>query len=785
MPRSVLITQCLQNDFVAPLMAHDPLPNRLHVGAEEARRLLGVEPARGPLAQCMAWARAQSDVSILHIRDWHDAADPAQQAHLERFGLHCLQGTPGAQLVLGLEEGIRGDEQLINCQILNDFEGTDLGSQLDALRAQSEDGALRVAVIGVWTEAKVTFLLYDLLTRAGVEELATCSALTASASRAQHFNALEQLGKILGVQVFDSVGDLGAWLAPGAETLRTPAHMRRETGLKVEGAQLEGTDREIVEFLYRDSARVALDSLSGGFSGAAVYRAQSWDALGHAQSPSVLKLGPRALIGKERASFERVEAILGNDAPSVRGFVDLGERAGLKYAYASMGRGQVRTFKGLYESGAAQETIDAVLREVFGEILERFTGAAQYERLDLLDYYTFAPRYADAVRGQVAAVVGEEAARADRLRFAGGLEVMNVADFYGSELERLEGRGAEAHFVSYVHGDLNGANILIDGRENVWLIDFFHAHRGHVLRDVAKLESDLQYIFTPLEDEDALEEALRMTQALRAVEDLRAPLGAPPAGVRRPQLVRAWETIRVLREIVARLCRTDRHPAQLSVALLRYASHTLTFDESSPLQKRWALAAAGGHAQDVVRASKRDRRLRVDWIEASKARDVDGSALAGRLGLTICPGRRDRGRDLEEDVRALRDDGVGLVVNLVTQPELDWVGVEEPQQAMLAGGIGAFIHEPIRDQDVPSMAQAMALVDQIVVAQRSGQHVMVHCMGGLGRSGTIVACALTRGGLSAADAIAAVRVARGPRAVENSRQEEFVQRFIDQMAARG
>lgn len=99
-----------------------------------------------------------------------------------------------------------------------------------------------------------------------------------------------------------------------------------------------------------------------------MYRVQSWDALGHAQSPSVLKLGPRALIGKERASFERVELILGNDAPSVRGFVDLGERAGLKYAYASMGRGEVRTFKALYAS-APQETINAVLHEVFGEIL--------------------------------------------------------------------------------------------------------------------------------------------------------------------------------------------------------------------------------------------------------------------------------------------------------------------------------------------------------------------------------------------------------------------------------
>jgi len=31
----------------------------------------------------------------------------------------------------------------------------------------------------VWTELKVLFLLYDLKTRAGIKNLATCSALTA------------------------------------------------------------------------------------------------------------------------------------------------------------------------------------------------------------------------------------------------------------------------------------------------------------------------------------------------------------------------------------------------------------------------------------------------------------------------------------------------------------------------------------------------------------------------------------------------------------------------------
>ena len=69
----------------------------------------------------------------------------------------------------------------------------------------------------------MSFLLYDLKTRLGIDELATCSALTASASRAQHFNALAQLEKILGVPCFDSPAEFVDWLRPGAE-LDLPHH---------------------------------------------------------------------------------------------------------------------------------------------------------------------------------------------------------------------------------------------------------------------------------------------------------------------------------------------------------------------------------------------------------------------------------------------------------------------------------------------------------------------------------------------------------------------------------
>ena len=106
MARSVLITQCIQRDFVDPVRAFDPLPNRLHVGHAEAERLLGLDPSAGPLMQLMRWARLQApeDLSIVHIRDWHDPADPRQQAHLRRFGPHCLRGTRGAAFAFDAED---------------------------------------------------------------------------------------------------------------------------------------------------------------------------------------------------------------------------------------------------------------------------------------------------------------------------------------------------------------------------------------------------------------------------------------------------------------------------------------------------------------------------------------------------------------------------------------------------------------------------------------------------------------------------------------------------------
>ncbi len=479
-------------------------------------------------------------------------------------------------------------------------------------------------------------------------------------------------------------------------------------------------------------------------------------------------------MAQERVAFERVEAVLGNNAPRVRGFVDLGDRAGLKYSYAAMGQGRVRTLRSMFAAGLPTGQLVAVVRAAFEEVLGPLYAAAQYERLPLFEYYGFSAALAPVVREAVASV--EPGANREVLEFLDGWRLPNVVGFYEDFLLRRPPRENDHHYVSYVHGDLNAANILVDAHDNVWVIDFFHSAPGHVLKDLAKFENDLLYLLTPLADPGDLAEALTLTRALQSVVDLRAPLQGPPDGVRSPHLVRAWQVLGALRGIGAQLCHNDRRPVQLQVALLRYAVQTLGFEESSLLQRKWALASACSLAEQIVETIEADQTLRVDWIDTELL-------SPGRLGITVCPGRRDRGRDLGADVARLRAEGADRVLCLLTDPELLWAGVAELGARLEAAGID-YRRLPVPDQGTPNVEDARVLADWCQTATARGKRVVVTSMGGLGRSGTVAACILVKAGAPPDAAIAAVRAARGPRAIETVGQEDFVATFAAEEACR-
>ena len=83
----------------------------------------------------------------------------------------------------------------------------------------------------------------------------------------------------------------------------------------------------------------------------------------------------------------------------------------------------------------------------------------------------------------------------------------------------------------------------------------------------------------------------------------------------------------------------------------------------------------------------------------------------GRVGLTLCPGKKDPhspsgaawDRDLDIDLDAVAEWGAALVLTLVEQHELEYLEVPDLGDRVLARAID-WLHLPIRDVTVPSSA---------------------------------------------------------------------------------
>jgi protein-tyrosine phosphatase len=178
--------------------------------------------------------------------------------------------------------------------------------------------------------------------------------------------------------------------------------------------------------------------------------------------------------------------------------------------------------------------------------------------------------------------------------------------------------------------------------------------------------------------------------------------------------------------------------------------------------------------------------LRIDWFDPAEL----GDGLPGRLGLTFLPGKngasirypgRAYRRNTAADLAALRAAGVVRLVLLVDDDELARWGDPQIIELGRAAGVDVRRH-PLTDGAPPASHEAMVAILADVDDARSRGDVAVACMGGVGRSGTVAACALVRGGRSAGDAIDRVREVRHPTAVETEAQQRFVGSYAERVA---
>jgi protein-tyrosine phosphatase len=169
-----------------------------------------------------------------------------------------------------------------------------------------------------------------------------------------------------------------------------------------------------------------------------------------------------------------------------------------------------------------------------------------------------------------------------------------------------------------------------------------------------------------------------------------------------------------------------------------------------------------------------DAPLRIDVIVLPGTR--------GQIGMTFCPGKKDRGisgvtwdRDLDVDLDVIEHWGTEAVVTLLEDFEMEMLHITTLPALLLKRGI-EWHHLPIRDVDIPdSLFEEKWLESgqRLRKILSCGGKILLHCRGGIGRTGTIAARLLVESGFEPAEAIARVRRAR-PGTIETTAQERYV-----------
>ena len=120
---------------------------------------------------------------------------------------------------------------------------------------------------------------------------------------------------------------------------------------------------------------------------------------------------------------------------------------------------------------------------------------------------------------------------------------------------------------------------------------------------------------------------------------------------------------------------------------------------------------------------------------------------------------------VEYDLQLLARVGITTLITL-TETDLEQAPLKEAGLCNL--------HLPIYDRGAPSMRQIYMLLHRMLRLVEQGDVLAVHCLAGLGRTGTVLAAWMIKeGGLSAEEAIRRLRLLQ-PGFIQSQEQEEFL-----------
>jgi uncharacterized protein associated with vWA-MoxR-VMAP ternary system len=171
-----------------------------------------------------------------------------------------------------------------------------------------------------------------------------------------------------------------------------------------------------------------------------------------------------------------------------------------------------------------------------------------------------------------------------------GIDLPNPYHFLQYEFSRRKEQ-SRLWYTSICHGDLNLQNILLDERENIYVIDFSETRPRNIVSDLARLEPIVKFELIQVDDAAALRQLLEFERGLVACTNLQE---LPPFTYTGsdPSVRKAYEVIRLLRHHAdtVTIFETDIVPYWLAV--LEWTLPVIVYVQMSDWQKKYAAYSA-------------------------------------------------------------------------------------------------------------------------------------------------------------------------------------------------
>jgi ADP-ribose diphosphatase len=571
----IIIADGLTNEFLSPEVQFRN--RKVNIGAHEISRLMGsgAEYGSGPLPTFLSQTRADqvgsTERALLLLRDLDEEASG------DGMGSGSADFVEPIQALLPVADVIaarRGEVPVTAfCQAIARVSGS------DPLTGKTAGRGIRFLLVGCHSDKRVLSLAMFLHNVLGFKDVAICSHLVGSPIREAHLASLLHSFPSCGVRVFLDLAQAARYIgfdtAPFSEFSCNPCRI-----MPMEVRRALGPERrKIIEFLCMHWTRADLNPLQGGYTGSLLFLANGWKGRSRTE-PMVLKVDNYAQMRREIEGYQEVKDLFGKNVPTFTFPVTLGDSTGVGMELAAM-EGRPETLQDSFESAEGEDSTGRFMRrldkalELVAEKLYRNTRVSSwvvpYRRFDL-----HTRQQLDWLRENAGHIMEYIARSKIKETPLPPHSLEKMLRLIASNEDGVESETCLAH------GDLNLKNVICDEGDNIWFIDWTHSGQHPVEMDFAKIENDIKFVMSRQFENDDL-------PRLRRFEEYLLDNRNPAEANRLPKSLKfvKWDlrfrkildAVRRIRRVCFSLKDDNSDWVIYRIALLKYALHTLSFDE--------------------------------------------------------------------------------------------------------------------------------------------------------------------------------------------------------------